>query len=75
MGDDCNALGFEVKGQEGLDTINTDDFKYVIDVYVLGTAIYSKWRCCTHTDYIDITEDRYKGWFIKTLERLIQLCR
>lgn len=85
MADDCAALGFEMDcghafsekyGQaannyEALDRIIDD----VIDIPLLGSAIYSQWRYFNHWAYdaAEILEPQNRAWFILALSRLALL--
>lgn len=85
MADDCDALGFEmdcgnafeqlyglaVHDYEELDRIIDD----VEDIYLLGSAIYSRWRYFNHWAYdgAEILEFKNRSWFILALSRLSML--
>jgi len=47
----------------------------VMDVYLLGSAIYSKWRYYNHWAYSgnEILEPENRAWFVLALERLSKL--
>ncbi len=82
LADDCAALGFEMDcghafsekyGQaasspEALERIIDD----VMDIPLLGSAIYSRWRYFNHWAYdgAAISEPKNREWFILALSRL-----
>ena len=82
MADDCEALGFEMdcghafsekygqaaSSHEALDRIIDD----VMDISLLGSAIYSQWRYFNHWAYdgAAILEPQNRAWFILALSRL-----
>lgn len=85
MADDCIQLGFnmdcghafsEKYGQafnrcEELEKIIND----VVDISLLGSAIFSKWRYFNHWAYTgaEILEPNNREWFIIALDRLAVL--
>lgn len=85
LADDCAALGFEMDcghafsekyGQaasslEALERIIDD----VMDIPLLGSAIYSRWRYFNHWVYdgAAISEPKNREWFILALSRLALL--
>ncbi len=85
MADDCEALGFEmdcgnafeqlygkaVHDYEELDKVIDN----VTDIFLLGSAIYSRWRYFNHWAYTgeEILEFKNRAWFILALGRLSML--
>lgn len=85
MADDCAELGFEMdcghefsekygnaaNNHEALDRIIDD----VMDIPLLGSAIYSQWRYFNHWAYTgaEILEPNNRAWFILALSRLALL--
>lgn len=86
IADECDALGFEMDcgnafsdkyGQapfsnyEELEKIIDD----ITDIFLLGSAIYSRWRYFNHWAYsgADIVEPENRAWFILALSRLALL--
>ncbi len=87
MADDCARLGFKMDcGQTfgekyGMAASKADALKRVIaevvDVPLLGSAIYSQWRYFNHWAYSgeEILEPENREWFILALERLAELTK
>lgn len=85
MGDDCDALGFEMdcgyafSEKYGKVSNNVEDFvkiiNNVIDIPLLGSVIYSRWRYFTHWAYAseEIFAPENREWFILALNRLAQI--
>ncbi|MFV0267761.1 MAG: hypothetical protein ACK5HT_11560 [Draconibacterium sp.] len=81
MADDCDALGFEMDCGKAFETkygkAVFDDRELakvidaVVDINLLGSAIYSRWRYFNHWAYIGakILEPKNCAWFITALER------
>lgn len=87
MADDCEALGFEMdcgrsfKKKYGISVGNYEDLETIIDevmdIPLLGSVIYSKWRYFNHWAYDgrEILEPKNRAWFILALSRLEVLSR
>ena len=87
MADDCAALGFEMDCGHAFERVygaagyNSDELDKVIDaitdIYLLGSAIYSRWRYFNHWAYTgaEILEPKNRAWFITALERLAELSK
>ena len=85
LGEDCFTLGFEMDcGRAFVEAYGDafNDFETlekvidnVMDVYLLGSAIYSKWRYYNHWAYSgsEILEPENRAWFVLVLERLSEL--
>ena len=85
MADDCDALGFEMDcGQAFSEKYGcaVNDYNELIkiiddvfDISLLGSAIYSQWRCFNHWSYMgsEILEPKNRKWFIVALNRLKDL--
>lgn len=85
MADDCTALGFEMdcghafEGVYGNAVYNSDALikviDDVIDITLLGSAIYSRWRYFNHWAYntAEILAPENREWFILALSRLALL--
>lgn len=85
MADDCSDLGFEMDGghaffekygqaandYEVLENIIND----VIDIQLLGSAVYSRWRYFNHRAYTgaEILKPQNRNWFIIALAHLEKL--
>lgn len=85
MADDCDALGFEMDcGNSFAETYGEAVHNYeeldkiidtVIDIKLLGSAIYSRWRYFNHWAYTgeEILEFKNRSWFVLALSRLSML--
>lgn len=87
MADDCSDLGFEMDGghaffekygqaandYEVLENIIND----VIDIQLLGSAVYSRWRYFNHRAYTgaEILKPQNRNWFIIALAHLEKLSK
>lgn len=82
MGDECKTLGFEMDCGRAFtekygDAINNHNAlckmtKDITDIYLLGSAIFSKWRYFNHWAYsgAEILEPQNREWFLIALNRL-----
>lgn len=73
---DCGNAFIEIYSEEAF--YNTEAFEEIIDnvddVMLLGSAIFSKWRCITHWDYIpDLLSEDSRKWFMRAFSRLAVL--
>jgi len=73
---DCGNAFIEIYSEEAF--YNTEVFEEIIDnvddVMLLGSAIFSKWRCITHWDYIpDLLSEDSRKWFMRAFSRLAVL--
>lgn len=87
MADDCAALGFEMDcghafGEAyGKAASDVEELKKVIDSIVdiplLGSVIYSRWRYFNHWAYTgaEILEPKNRAWFVLALSRLAELSK
>lgn len=85
IADDCDALGFEMDcgkafGQIYGNAVYDHNALYeiiydVTDIFLLGSAIYSRWRYFNHWAYTgeEILEENNREWFILALSRLALL--
>ena len=85
MADDCEALGFKMDYGNSFSEIygkavfDYEELKPIInrisDIYLLGSAIYSRWRYFNHWAYdaASILEEKNRKWFLLALNRLMQL--
>ena len=85
MADDCEALGFKMDCGNSFSEIygkavfDYEELKPIInrisDIYLLGSAIYSRWRYFNHWAYdaASILEEKNRKWFLLALNRLMQL--
>lgn len=86
FGNDCKALGFEMDcGKNFISKYGKDAFNdcekletiinNINDIYLLGSAIHSKWRYFNHWAYSgsEILEPKNRKWFVLILDRLIEL--
>ena len=85
MADDCAALGFEMDCghafSEKYGTASSDSTELdkiiddVNDIFLLGSAIYSRWRYFNHWAYSgeEILDPKNRAWFILALSRLAVL--
>ena len=79
--DDCFALEFEMDTGKGF--ISEDAFKHVdalltviddvMNAYLLGSAIFSKWRGITHWWNEELLAEDNRKWFITALSRLADI--
>ena len=70
---DCGNAFIETYSEEAF--YNAAAFEEIIDnvddVMLLGSAIFSKWRCITHWDYIpNLLDEDYRKWFMIAFSRL-----
>lgn len=82
FGDECVAVGFKMdcgcafteKYGEAISNYNElyKMIEDVTDVYLLGSAIFSKWRYFNHWAYsgAEILEPQNRNWFLIALDRL-----
>lgn len=80
--DKCFSFGFEMDCGKAFIEIFSEDAFYnseafeeiidnVDDLMLLGSAIFSKWRCITHWDYLpNLLEDDSRKWFLSAFSRL-----
>ena len=73
---DCGNAFIEIYSEEAF--YNTEVFEEIIDnvddVMLLGSVIFSKWRCITHWDYIpDLLSEDSRKWFMRAFSRLAVL--
>ena len=85
MADDCEALGFKMdcghafSEKYGNAVYDVDILKriadQIIDIQLIGSAIYSRWRYFNHWAYSgeDILEPKNRAWFTTALNRLDEL--
>ena len=85
MANDCDLLGFEmdcghafskVYPKAGSDVTELELIvDKIVDVSLLGSAIYSQWRYFNHWAYLpdEILEEENRKWFLVALNRLMQL--
>ncbi|MDH6363080.1 hypothetical protein M2139_000055 [Enterococcus sp. PF1-24] len=85
MADDCDALCFEMDCGKAFETKYgsavyddrelTKIIDSVVDINLLGSAIYSRWRYFNHWAYTgaEILEPKNREWFILALGRLMLL--
>ena len=85
MADDCAALGFEMDCGHAFESVygnaiyKCNELKKVIDdiidISLLGSAIYSRWRYFNHWSYsgAEILEPENREWFIIAFSRLALL--
>ena len=82
--DDCFALEFEMDTGKGFITAFSEDaFKHVdalltviddvMNAYLLGSAIFSKWRGITHWWNEELLAEDNRKWFITALSRLADI--
>ena len=84
--EECQSLGFEMDcGKAFTDAFpNEHPFENVerlnavinnvVDIPLLGSAIFSKWRQITHWDWCgDLLSDENRAWFIVAFQRLMDL--
>ena len=87
LADDCETLGFKMDcGKAFSEKYGEASYRYEIlkrfineidDEYLLGSAIYSRWRYFNHWAYDakEILESKNRNWFILALSRLEELSR
>ena len=85
MGEDCDALGFEMdcghafEEQYGMASHDVMALRGVIDevtdIALLGSAVFSRWRYFNHWAYSgdEILAPKNREWFIVALTRLEEL--
>lgn len=83
--DDCTRLGFEMDSGKAFSEVYGEAFTNyealqkviddITDVYLLGSAMYSRWRYFNHWAYdpSDILKTENRQWFLIVLHRIAQL--
>lgn len=84
FGEDCRKLGFKSDLGESFMRLYPADAFYeasefaaiadrIEDPYLLGTAIYSRWRLVTQWEPMNLLTDEKRSWFREALGRLSEL--
>lgn len=83
--DDCARLGFEMDSGKTFSEVYGEAFTNyealqkviddITDIYLLGSAIYSRWRYFNHWEYdpSDILKTENRQWFLMVLHSIAQL--
>ena len=85
LADECDEIGFNMDGgvefskRYGKAVFELKELEKIIhnvnDLEILGSAIYSRWRCFNHwsNNSEEILEVNHREWFILALDRLAKL--